>query len=110
MSDADIDHCVMEVELMETCEVRPEELWLLWHGDGWCGSIDDAPGGQTYLASTSMDDAVNAAVYQTLQYDVTCIPIRVIPPTDDPEERAAQFRVMRALVSERVRISERSKP
>jgi hypothetical protein len=61
----------------------PAELWMLWNppGDGdegsWVPTIDDAPGGETFMTCLDRDSAQKAAAYQNDMYDLFCIPIRV---------------------------------
>jgi hypothetical protein len=53
------------------------ELWLLWGGDSFIGSIDDARDGRTVLACFSRDEALAAAKHQNELYDLDCFPVRV---------------------------------
>lgn len=61
----------------------PNELWMFWVGsDGkrpghWVVSVDDAPGGQTYLVAFTEAEAKTAATYQEDTYECPCTPIRV---------------------------------
>lgn len=60
--------------------VVPIELWMLWVPSTgvWVVSVDDAPGGETYLACCSEEEALIAAEYQNGMYDqLGCIPVRV---------------------------------
>lgn len=65
-------------EKMFVAPQRPTELWLLWDGDRWVPSWDEAPGGFTALASFSREEALAAAEHQKQVYDVDCIPVRVM--------------------------------
>jgi hypothetical protein len=64
----------------------PDELWLLWNPDDdtsdphppcWVVSVDDAPGGRTYLTAFTEAEAVAAAGHQAELYCVNCVPVRV---------------------------------
>jgi hypothetical protein len=62
---------------IEAPATLPPELWMLWRGEGWVVSLDDAPGGETYLVATSEREARIAAEYQNDMYELNCIPVRV---------------------------------
>lgn len=62
----------------------PAELWMLWITDEdgengkWLVSVDDAPGGTTYLACFTEDEAIAAIEHQALTYGTENVtPIRV---------------------------------
>ena len=55
----------------------PAELWMLWEGSGWVVSVDEAPGGPTYLVAFSEADADSAAAHQEETFGVECVPVRV---------------------------------
>ena len=55
----------------------PRELWMLWNGKRWVVSSDDAPGGETFLVSTSENEAKEASDYQNRMYGLNCVPVRV---------------------------------
>lgn len=62
----------------------PRQAWALWNDDpgaeahgNWVTSIDDAPGGETYLVSFSEAEATNAAIHQNESYGLRCRPMRI---------------------------------
>jgi hypothetical protein len=57
----------------------PAELWMLWlpESEAWVVSVDDAPGGPTYLASLGEEEAKAAAEHQEYLYGIRCVPVRV---------------------------------
>ena len=62
----------------------PAELWALWidvpahkHGGYYVVSIDDAPHGETILASLTEREAEFAAMHQNENYNLDCRPVRI---------------------------------
>lgn len=55
----------------------PDELWMLANADEWISSIDDAPGGATYLVCFCQEEAETAAKYQNALYGTECVAVRV---------------------------------
>jgi hypothetical protein len=56
----------------------PSELWMLWlpETETWVVSVDDAPGGPTYLASLREEEALAAAEHQEYMYGIRCVPVK----------------------------------
>jgi hypothetical protein len=55
----------------------PAELWMLWTGHGWLVSVDEPPGGATYLIALSEAEAIAASQHQRQMYGVETTPARV---------------------------------
>lgn len=66
-------------EVPPKVQAIPSELWMLRNDDNgrFVPSIDDAPGGDTYLVAFTEGEAINAALHQAKEYDVPCTPVRV---------------------------------
>lgn len=55
------------------------ELWMLWSdvNKAWVVSLDDAPGGESFLCCLTESEAQMAADYQNGNYELSCRAVRI---------------------------------